>query len=97
VIAYRFHDAAVAEFDEAAVWFDQRLLGLAAVFRSEVETSLRSIQQNPYSGRLLDKGRRRRLVGKFPYAIIYRIDPEVITVLAVAHQRRRPDYWRTRR
>jgi len=41
-------------------------------------------------------GIRKRPVHRFPYAVLYRVDPDEIVVVAVMHQRRRPDYWRSR-
>jgi hypothetical protein len=32
-------------------------------------------------------------VHRFPYAVLYRPDPDEIVVVAVMHQRRRPGYW----
>jgi toxin ParE1/3/4 len=32
----------------------------------------------------------------FPYRVVFLHEPEVIVVLAVAHSRRRPGYWRDR-
>jgi len=40
---------------------------------------------------------RRVLVRRFPYSLLYRVDPDVIFVVAVAHVRRRPGYWRSDR
>jgi tRNA(Ile)-lysidine synthase TilS/MesJ len=40
---------------------------------------------------------KRWLCERFPYAVIYRIASDgSIRVLAVAHHRRRPGYWRAR-
>lgn len=36
---------------------------------------------------------RRRLVRRFPYAVLYSISPDLIRILAVMHSRRRPMYW----
>jgi len=36
------------------------------------------------------------LVRRFPFTIIYAIDTNEVVVVAVAHQRRRPFYWRAR-
>jgi hypothetical protein len=40
---------------------------------------------------------RRALVGpRFPYSVVYLEDEDEIWVLAVAHAKRRPGYWRGR-
>ena len=39
---------------------------------------------------------RRRLVQRFPFAILYQSGPGDLSVIAVMHLRRRPDYWTKR-
>lgn len=39
------------------------------------------------------RGARKLLVRSFPYLVIYRALPEHVLVLAIAHQRRHPDFW----
>lgn len=39
---------------------------------------------------------RRCLLTRFPYRLVYRVEGEKIVIYAVAHQSRRPGYWRTR-
>jgi len=39
---------------------------------------------------------RRRLIRRFPFGILYRIEPEEIVIVAVAHLLRKPGYWRKR-
>jgi len=36
---------------------------------------------------------RRFLLTGFPFALAYVVDGDSVTVLAVAHLRRRPGYW----
>ncbi len=51
---------------------------------------------SPQLGPLLDFSRRRMIVRKFPYSLIYEVAGRELVVLAVAHGRRRPSYWRKR-
>jgi plasmid stabilization system protein ParE len=39
---------------------------------------------------------RRRLIGRFPYAILYSDEGQTVYILAVMHLRRDPDYWKSR-
>ncbi|WP_438003790.1 hypothetical protein [Sorangium sp. So ce321] len=36
------------------------------------------------------------LVRRFPYSVLYRVRDDHIRILAIAHQNRRPFYWRGR-
>jgi plasmid stabilization system protein ParE len=56
------------------------------------------VAQNPEAGRPLSAdGRTRRvLVSRFPYQLVYRLRPGEVVVVAVAHMKRRPGYWRDR-
>jgi plasmid stabilization system protein ParE len=42
---------------------------------------------------MVGNGMRKRLVHRFPYALLYRVEPAEVVIVAVMHQRRRPDYW----
>ena len=36
---------------------------------------------------------RKRALDRFPYDLFYSFDENLLSILAVAHQKRRPDYW----
>jgi hypothetical protein len=36
---------------------------------------------------------RRRGVGKFPYEIIYVVEPAALCIVAIEHAKRRPGSW----
>ena len=38
-------------------------------------------------------GVRRKSLARFPYSVLYTVDPDVLYIVAVAHQKRRPNYW----
>jgi plasmid stabilization system protein ParE len=54
------------------------------------------VRQNPRAGAPFRENTRRALVQRFPYGLVYREEGSDILILAVAHLRRRPDYWRDR-
>ena len=41
-------------------------------------------------------GRRRYLLRRFPYLVVYRTFDAAIQIIAIAHGRRRPGYWQER-
>jgi len=86
-----------AELREAARFYDDRAAELGDEFVAEVERAFRVIAERPAAGSPVLGGRRRVLLRRFPYAVVYRELPAGgIRVLAVGHLRRRPGYWRGR-
>ena len=97
MIPYDFHPEAKAEFIEATVFYESRRVDLGKSFAAEVERTIALIRLHAdvgAPGRL--RQRRMSLLG-FPYSVVYRHDSESILILAVAHQSRRPRYWRHRK
>ena len=88
-----FHRLAEYEPNEAAQYYDLEEPGLGAAFLEEVDRCLQSIQAAPEAGAILRGTVRRRLLRRFPYALLYRIKPSGIRILAVMNLRRRPTYW----
>ena len=97
MIPYRFHPDADAELEDAALFYETRMAGLGKSFAVEVERTISLVREFPEAGSPVGQRRRRVLVARFPYSIVYRQDPDSIVIVAVAHQRRRPGYWRRRK
>ena len=91
-----FHTEAEEEFIEASQFYNSRVPGLGDRFISEVEQAILLLTEKPRIGQLMDEVFRRVVLDRFPYSIIYSIELEKIWIVAVAHQRRRPGYWRNR-
>lgn len=91
-----FHDEAEAELAEAALFYEERVVGLGASFAAEIKSSIAFIQAHPEASPWLGRLLRRFVVKRFPYSIIYRHEEENIFILAIAHDRRRPGYWKLR-
>jgi toxin ParE1/3/4 len=93
-----FHHQATKELDEALAWYEQRRLGLGREFQFAVEDAVRRICENPQAGPQYGTTRFHYfLVRRFPYVVFYSEDADAIRVMAVAHGRRRPGYWKNRR
>ena len=88
-----FHRLAAYELNEAAQYYDLEEPGLGAAFLEEVDRCLQSIQAAPEAGAILRGTIRRRLLRRFPYALLYKIKSSRIRILAVMNLRRRPTYW----
>lgn len=89
--------AAQAEFDDAIGYYrDHASLLIAERFVADFDHAVRLLMGFPEIGTPTSKRSRALKFRSFPYKLIYRITTDTITVVAVAHQRRRPDYWRRR-
>ncbi|MEK7865584.1 MAG: type II toxin-antitoxin system RelE/ParE family toxin [Planctomycetota bacterium] len=90
------HPGAIRDLLQATEWYRKRSLTVAAGFHAEVDRALRIIAEAPERWPAFDQRHRRVLVRRYPYSLVYRIDSERVVVVAVAHGRRRPRYWRRR-
>jgi plasmid stabilization system protein ParE len=63
-------------------------------FRAEVFDAIDRLADTPLSWPADDEGNRRRVLRRFPYSVWFEVLESTVTVLAVAHHRRRPGYWR---
>jgi plasmid stabilization system protein ParE len=95
------HLAAVAEIEEAGDFLESRTAGEGARFAMAVDAALASSRRSPRTGQPVDLRRstteiRRTRVRPHDYQVIYAVYDDHILVLAIAHNRRRPLYWRDR-
>ena len=97
MIPYKFHPDADVELEEAALFYESRMAGLGKSFAAEVDRTIALVREFPEAGSAVGSKRRRVLVARYPYSIVYRQDRDAIVIVAVAHQRRRPGYWRRRK
>jgi plasmid stabilization system protein ParE len=89
---------ALAELHDAAAFYTLKAnveLGLA--FVAEFERTANLVLDNPLLGAVFRSTRRRYILRRFPYSIIYQVTAEELRILAVAHHRRRPSYWAQRK
>jgi plasmid stabilization system protein ParE len=80
---------------EAAKFYSDRAgqtLGLALI--SEFERALDSLAINPELGAIWRGTTRRFSLRRFPYNLVYQLKTDELRVIALAHQRRRPGYWK---
>ena len=92
----RFHPEAEAEMMDAAKWYEQQQANLGKRFLSTIQDSLNRIEFNPLLFPLIEDDVRRCLTKSFPFAVLFRIKPDLISVVAIMHLRRDPDYWKKR-
>ena len=85
------------EMMEAAQFYNRQSAGLGEDFLDKIEAAVRDIAKSPDRWPILGSSAiRRRFVHRFPYGLLYRVDPDEIIILAVMHLSRRPNYWMSR-
>ena len=92
----KFTPEALREIDDAFEWYFSRSSQAAEAFVGEATNAFALIASSPAIWPSFEAGTRRYILRKFPYSIIYREIQYGIEVIAVAHHKRRPRYWRGR-
>lgn len=85
---------AEAEIEAAFHWYRERSPQAAGAFREEVFDQIDALTRVADRWKVDEEGTRRCLLKHFPYTVFYEIDMDRVYVLAVAHRRREPGYWR---
>ena len=92
-----FTGPASREAEEAALWYWERSGDrVRAHLLAEIERARTTLLRQPGIGTPGVRGTRKLLLDRFPYALIYRIDGDTVTIVAVANFKRRPGYWQRR-
>jgi plasmid stabilization system protein ParE len=94
--AYRLHPEAWLEFEAADDWYVARSLDASVGFLSDVYGALETISEAPHRWPKYLHGTRRLVLERFPFSVIYLDDSDFVTIIAVAHSKRKPGYWKYR-
>jgi plasmid stabilization system protein ParE len=92
----QFLPVAREELDAAASYLEDRVPGLGDEFLDDVERTGTLLCQFSQIGRRLDPLHREIPLQRFSFNLVYRIADGEAVIVAVAHKRRRPGYWRWR-
>ena len=89
------------EISRAIDRYEAEREGLGADFLDEVRTAMRTLvapgpECGPVIGLPRELGVRRKLLARFPFAIVFIEHDTVVRVISVMHGHRRPAYWRRR-
>ena len=92
-----FHPAAAEELSAAVLMYESRAAGLGSDLNAEVKRLTALLCATPRIGEPIDQRHRRFPMQRFPFGLIFRVDGELLRIVAVAHRRRLPGYWRERK
>jgi toxin ParE1/3/4 len=92
------HPEALIELEEQAAWYETRREGLGSELLAEVRGTLQRLEKQPLLGApvLRAAPARRVWLASFPLSVVYFSEQNTLFVVAVAHAKRRPGYWRDR-
>ncbi|MHB0961513.1 MAG: type II toxin-antitoxin system RelE/ParE family toxin [Pirellulaceae bacterium] len=90
------HPEARMEALEAFDWYSQRSPQVANAFEEELRDAGRAIEHAPEMWASYLSGTHRYLMKRFPFVVIYRVITDRIEIVAIAHGRRKPGYWKRR-
>lgn len=80
-MTFEFLPAADEEFREAARYYESEAAGVGLSF---------------IAAQMMRVGIRKKVLRHFAYNLFYAVEADAIVAVAVAHHRKRPNYWRTR-
>ena len=92
----RLHPLAADEAEVARSWYFERNGDAASEFLAELNAAMTAISEAPGRWPRLDIRYRRFLLRHFPFSVVYLPLADRVEVIAIAHHRRRPGYWRDR-
>lgn len=92
-MTFEFLDSAHIEYQEAIDFYNLQSNGFGSKFAAEIDSTIFIIKNYPESFSVFTKHIRKAVVNVFPYNIIYTIHKNLILVIAIAHQHRKPNYW----
>ena len=84
------------DFDASFDWYADRSTIAAARFANAVDAATARISENAKTLAWVDRVHQECPVKKFPFRIIFRQVEDQILIVAIAHAKRLPKYWRSR-
>ena len=84
------------EAGQAAVWYETQQTGLGIEFILELDAVVESAAESPEMYAMQFREARRVLVRRFPYAIYFIYENDVVEIVAILHQQRESSLWQSR-
>ena len=90
------HRGAERDFLQSLAYYDSKSLELGDRFMAAFEHAVAEIQKDPERWPMDGNKARRCELDRFPFGVIYVVRGEILHIVALAHHKRRPNYWRKR-
>ena len=89
-------DGAKRDFNEGLHWYRKRSDQAADRFTEMTDITIGRILKDPTRYRQIRPNIRTICYKRYPYSLIYLIQPDTLVIIAVAHDKRREGYWNRR-
>lgn len=86
------------ELNYSAQYYNKQASGLGFDFLEEIKKSLREIEKAPERWPYYRNNIHKFNTRQFPFSLYYKFekDKDKIVIIAMAHQKRKPGYWKNR-
>lgn len=91
---YQFLRPALNETRQAATFYELQVPELSKAFISELRATIERILAHPEAWSILEGDIRRCRLRRFPYAVIYLIEIDLILIISVMHLHKKPQSWK---
>ncbi len=91
-----FHPEAAREAEAARNWYQERSAAAAEGFVVELNHAVAQVASDPLRWPKYRVDTRRYVFDRYPFSLVYRVYDDLVRILAVAHSKRRPEYWISR-
>jgi len=92
----QWHDEAVAELEDAALYYGDIDEDLGDRFVTAAEVAVAELKARPVQPRKFEGEVRKVRLKRFPYAVIYWLEKDTLHIVSVMHLHREPGYWKHR-
>jgi toxin ParE1/3/4 len=90
------HPRAIVDARQSRRWYERRSPATANRFVEELDRAIKEIVAAPQRWPNYLHGTRIFRLRKFPFIVVYCESDVLIEIVAFAHTRRRPGYWKKR-
>jgi plasmid stabilization system protein ParE len=94
----RFHPLVADDISAAIDWYESRSVGLGERFRWAVDARFDDVSASPemFARAFDDADYRFARIPKFPYLVLFRVQPNAVDVVGLFHTATDPRKWRRR-
>lgn len=90
-------EKAEQDLDDAFQWYERQDPGLGKEFIRCVDAGIATLNRYPFHHPIIQNEHvRRAILNRFPFSIYFINEEALITIFAILHQRRSPDFWKSR-